>query len=177
MLILFLRTFTGRRQVTPSTARSKVCSLQWRLQVGQIICVASSPYSRHHLRHSWQSSIKRAQILTKDILSKIAGSGTSARAMMTECVENGITKWKSIFSPQIKKYAKRKRKRSIENNLNAQTRINRSTYLKRVLRNQVYSYNRDELLKDNGWLNRIRELWRWITSFLLIFRPKFLYDS
>ena len=29
MLILFLQTFTGQRQVTPSTARSKACSLQW----------------------------------------------------------------------------------------------------------------------------------------------------
>ena len=67
MLIFFLQTFTGQRQVTPWTARSKACSLQCRLQVGQIICVASSPYYRHHLMHSWRSSIKRASILTKDI--------------------------------------------------------------------------------------------------------------
>ena len=45
------------------------------------------------------------------------------------------------------KCAKRKIKRSIENNLNTQTRVNRSTYLKTVLRNQVFSNDQDELLQ------------------------------
>ena len=63
--------FTGQRQVTPSTGWSKSCPLQWRLQVGQIICVASSLYCWHHLIHSWRLSINWAPILTKDILSKI----------------------------------------------------------------------------------------------------------
>ena len=80
---------------------------------------------------------------------------------------------KKYFLAADQKCTKRKIKRSIENNLNAQTRVNRSTYLKRVLRNQVYSYNQDELLKDDGWLNTI-QVWRWVTSFLLIFSPKFL---
>ena len=165
MLNLFLQTFTGQRQATPSTARSNACSLQWRWQAGQTICVGSSPYCPYHLMHSWRSSIKQAPILTKDILSKIAWSGASETAMMTEYIENDITKWKSIFSW------------SIENNLNTQTRVNKSTYLKTALRNQVFSYDQDELLTDDGRLNKIRELWRRITSFLLILRPKFLYDS
>ena len=59
------------------------------------------------------------------------------------------------------KCAKSKIKRSIENNLNTQTWVNRSTYLKTVLRNQVFTNNRGELLTtDDGRLNRIRELWR-----------------
>ena len=109
MLNLFLQTFTGQRQATSWTARSKACSLQWRWQGGQTICVGSSPYCRHHLMHSWRLSIKQAPILTKDIWSKIAWSGASETAMMTEYIQNGITKWKC---------PKRKIKWSIENNLN-----------------------------------------------------------
>ena len=108
MLIPFLQTFTGQCQVTSSTTQSKACSLQWWLQVGQIICVASSPYCQHHLMHSWWSSIKQAQILTKDVLSKIAWSGTSATAIMTDHIQNGITKWKSIFLCQIRNVPKEK---------------------------------------------------------------------
>ena len=93
--------------------------------------------------------------------------------MTTNLIENGITKWKSISSYQIRNAPKEKEKdlAATENNLNAQTQVIR--YLKRVLRNQVYSYNQDELLKDDGWLNTI-QVWRWVTSFLLIFSPKFL---
>ena len=57
---------------------------------------------------------------------------------------------KKYFLAPDQKCAKRKIKRSIENNLNTETRVNRSTYLKRALRNQAYSYNRDELLKDDA---------------------------
>ena len=54
---------------------------------------------------------------------------------------------KKHFLAPDQKYAKRKIKRSAENNLNTQTRVNRSTYLKTVLRNQVFSNDRDELLQ------------------------------
>ena len=54
---------------------------------------------------------------------------------------------KKHFLAPDQKCTKRKRKRSIENNLNTQTRVNRSTYLKTVLRNQVFSNDRDELLQ------------------------------
>ena len=54
---------------------------------------------------------------------------------------------KKHFLAPDQKCAKSKIKRSIENNLNTQTRVNRSTYLKTVLRNQVFSNNRDELLQ------------------------------
>ena len=54
----------------------------------QTICVASTPYCQHHLMHSWRSSIKRAPILTIDILWKIAWSGTSVTAMMNERIKN-----------------------------------------------------------------------------------------
>ena len=54
---------------------------------------------------------------------------------------------KKHFLAPDQKYAKLKIKRSIENNLNTQTRVNKSTYLKTVLRNQVFSNNRDELLQ------------------------------
>ena len=80
---------------------------------------------------------------------------------------------KKHFLVSDQKFVKRKRKRSIENNLNTQTQVHRSTYIKTALRNQVFSYNQDELLKDDDWLNRIWELLRWITLFLLILRPKF----
>ena len=69
--------------------------------------------------------------------------------MMTDCIENGITNEKYFLVPD-QKCAKRKIKRSVENNLNTQTWVNKSTYLKRALRNQVYSYDRDKLLKENG---------------------------
>ena len=36
---------------------------------------------------------------------------------------------------------------SIENNLNTYTLVNRSAFLKTSLRNQVFNYNGDELLK------------------------------
>ena len=49
---------------------------------------------------------------------------------------------------------KTKIKRHIKNNLNTQTWVNRSTYLKTALRKQLFSYNQDELLKEN------RELWK-----------------
>ena len=55
---------------------------------------------------------------------------------------------KKYFLAPDQKCSKRKIKRSIENNLNTETLVNRSTYLKRALRNLAYSYNRDELLKD-----------------------------
>ena len=48
------------------------------------------------------------------------------------------------------KCAKRKIKRSVENNLNQQARVNRSTCQKTALGNQVFSYDRDELLKNDG---------------------------
>ena len=54
---------------------------------------------------------------------------------------------KKHFLAPDQKCAKRKIKRSIENNLNTQTWVNRSTYLKTVLRNQVFSNDRDELLQ------------------------------
>ena len=54
---------------------------------------------------------------------------------------------KKHFLVPDQKCAKRKIKRSIENSLNTQTRVNRSTYLKIVQRNQVFSNNRDELLQ------------------------------
>ena len=63
---------------------------------------------------------------------------------------------KKHFLMPDQKCAKRKIKRSIENNLNTQTRVNRSTYLKTALGNQVFSYDRDELLTDDGRLNRIQ---------------------
>ena len=53
---------------------------------------------------------------------------------------------KDFLAPN-QKCAKRKIKRSIENNLNTQTRVNRSTYLKSMLRNQLFSNNQDELLR------------------------------
>lgn len=109
MIVFFLQTFTGKRQVIPSTARCKTCSLHWQLEVGQSICVANSPYCQHRLMHSWRSLIKRSPIFTKDILSKIAWSGISATAMMTEwCIENGINKWKNIFSPQMRQKKNKK---------------------------------------------------------------------
>ena len=171
------------KKATAPDAKSLFTSLYWAAPGNAINCTIQSLLSAvattswaNHLRSkqsilstpsytSRRSSIKWAPILTKDILSKIAWSGASETAMMTEYIENDITKWKSIFSW------------SIENNLNTQTRVNKSTYLKTALRNQVFSYDQDELLTDDGRLNKIRELWRRITSFLLIFRPKFLYDS
>ena len=57
---------------------------------------------------------------------------------------------KKYFLAPDQKCSKRKIKRSIENSLNTQNWVNGLTYLKRALRNQVYSYNRDELLKDDG---------------------------
>ena len=63
--------------------------------------------------------------------------------MMTDCIEK-------YFLVPDQKCAKRKIKRSVENNLNTPTWVNKSTYLKRALRNQVYSYDRDKLLKENG---------------------------
>ena len=95
---------------------------------------------------------------------------------MTDCIEIDISKWKSIFSHHIRNASKEKEKDLFENNLNTQTGVNRSTFLKAALRNQVLSYYRDELLKDDFRLNRIRELWNWITLFLLIFGPNFPYD-
>ena len=65
---------------------------------------------------------------------------------------------KKHFLAQDQKCAKRKIKRSIENNLNTQTRVNKSIYLKTALRNQVFSYNRDDLLKDDGRFDMIQEL-------------------
>ena len=58
---------------------------------------------------------------SQDILS-------SATAIMSECIENGITKLKSNFLCQIgKKCAKRKVKRYIENNLSVQAQVKRLT--------------------------------------------------
>ena len=57
---------------------------------------------------------------------------------------------KKHFLAPDQKCAKRKIKRSIENNLNTQTWVNRSTYLKTMPRNQVSACNPDELLKDDG---------------------------
>ena len=57
---------------------------------------------------------------------------------------------KKEFSRDRSEMHLKKKKRSIENNLNTQTRVNRSTYLKTELRNQLFSYNRGELLKDDG---------------------------
>ena len=54
---------------------------------------------------------------------------------------------KKHFLVPDEKCAKRKIKRSIENNLNTQARVNRLTYLKTVLRNQVSSDDQDELLQ------------------------------
>ena len=54
----------------------------------------------------------------------------------------------------------KKKKKSIENNLNTQAWVNWLTYLKAVLRNQVFNYNGDELLKDDNQIDTIRELWR-----------------
>ena len=82
---------------------------------------------------------------------------------------------KKDFLAPNQKCAKRKIKRSIENNLNTQTRVNRSTYLKTVLRNQVFSNDRDELLQMMADSIGFENFERWITSFLLIFKPKFLY--
>ena len=65
---------------------------------------------------------------------------------------------KKHFLAPDQKCAKRKIKRSIENNMNKQTWINRSTFLKAALRNQVFSYYQDELLKDDSRLERIQEL-------------------
>ena len=58
----------------------------------------------------------------------------------------------------------KEKKKSIESNLNTQAWVNWLTYLKTVLRNQVFNYNGDELLKDDNQIDTIRELWRWITS-------------
>ena len=54
---------------------------------------------------------------------------------------------KKHFLAPDEKCAKRKIKRSIENNLNTQARVNRLTYLQTVLRNQVFSNDQDELLQ------------------------------
>ena len=54
---------------------------------------------------------------------------------------------KKHFLAPDEKCAKRKIKRSIENNLNTQAQVNRLTYLKTVLRNQVSSDDQDELLQ------------------------------
>ena len=54
---------------------------------------------------------------------------------------------KKYFLAPDQKCPKRKIKRSIGNNLTTQTRVNRSTYLNRALRNQVYSYNEMSYLK------------------------------
>ena len=54
----------------------------------------------------------------------------------------------------------KKKKKSIESNLNTQAWVNWLTYLKTVLRNQVFNYNGDELLKDDNQIDTIRELWR-----------------
>ena len=54
---------------------------------------------------------------------------------------------KKYFLAPDQKCVKSKIKRSIENNLNTQTWVNRSTYLKTVLRNQIFSNNRGELLQ------------------------------
>ena len=54
---------------------------------------------------------------------------------------------KKHFLAPDQKCAKRKIKRSIENKMNTQTRVNKSTYLKTGLRNQVFSNDRDELLQ------------------------------
>ena len=54
---------------------------------------------------------------------------------------------KKHFLAPDQKCTKRKMKRSIEYSLNTQTRVNRSTYLKTVMRNQVFSNDRDELLQ------------------------------
>ena len=135
MLNLFLQAFTGQCQVTPSTAWSKACSLQWWVMAHwsnhlhkQAVHTVDTIFM-----HSWRSS-KQAPILTKDILSKMAWSeaGTSATAMMTGVYWKWyFSKWKSIFSrTKSQKCAKRKIKRSIENNLNTKTWVNRSTYLK-----------------------------------------------
>ena len=64
---------------------------------------------------------------------------------------------KKHFLARDQKFAKGKIKKSIENNLNTQTWVNRSTCLKTALRNHVSSYNQDELLKDDGRDDRIRE--------------------
>lgn len=77
---------------------------------------------------------------------------------MTDCIEIDISKRKSIFLHQIRNASKEKEKDLFESNLNTQTGVNRSTFLKAALRNQVLSYYRDELLKDDFRLNRIREL-------------------
>ena len=55
---------------------------------------------------------------------------------------------------------KKKIKRSIENNLNTHAQVNWSTCLETALKNQVFNYNQDELLKDDGELARVRKLWR-----------------
>ena len=54
----------------------------------------------------------------------------------------------------------KEKKKSIESNLNTQAWVNWLTYLKTVLRNQVFNYNGDELLKDDNQIDTIRELWR-----------------
>ena len=54
----------------------------------------------------------------------------------------------------------KEKKKSIENNLNTQAWVNWLTNLKTVLRNQVFNYNGDELLKDDNQIDTIRELWR-----------------
>lgn len=76
---------------------------------------------------------------------------------------------KKHFLVPDQKYAKRQRKRFIENSLNTQTLVHRSIYLKLALKNQVFSYNRDELLRHDDLFDRIWKIWKW-TSFLLIFR-------
>ena len=45
------------------------------------------------------------------------------------------------------------KKRYIENNMNTQARVNRSTYQKTADSYQVFNYHRDELLNDNGQLD------------------------
>ena len=47
----------------------------------------------------------------------------------------------------------KKKKRYIENNMNTQARVNRSTYQKTADSYQVFNYHRDELLNDNGQLD------------------------
>ena len=132
------------------------------MQIGQTTCLVSSPYCQNHLMHFWWLTIKLVPILSKDILS-------SATAIMSECIENGISKLKSKFLCQIgKKCAKRKVKRYIENNLSVQAQV------KRLTSKQLWE-TKDEMLTDDGQLHRIWKHRRWVNLFLLIFRPKFLW--
>ena len=72
--------------------------------------------------------------------------------MMIDYIENGISKWKIILSCKIRNAPKEK-KRYIENNMNTQARVNRSTYQKTADSYQVFNYHRDEVLNDNGQLD------------------------